>query len=500
MMQERTYSVLRVVATVLALATGAVAEDAGLSDRELAIQRWFSSLTYMADRGAVPWPEWFDDGTQFGVTAYRYQLAFCGYACAAMAAKTPAYRELVEKQLLDLCERIIDVRTWPYVTAYWDYGDGPPDPCRYENVMYTAHVTQLMCLYELFSGDTRYSEAGWDFVWKDGRKTHYTLEQAIKRLHRQSVEDPTGGICCEPNLIFADCNAHSAASFVLHDVVHGTHYADANAKWFGWMTEHFRNEMPLTRSFLYVIYNRKEKQFIPMGDVGADCWALGYGYPWFPDTAFAKEGWQHIVKRAKWTEPASGQAFAKNNPAIGCCGGGSLKVANAFIPLAGVQAGGAADPTVAKVLAWLEAECGRELDTDGDGHKESYCYHTCNAHRIPATGTIAAALATDGDSMRRLYRSPRRDIQAAPTLSHVDYPNVYVRMAEYTEPVLRFTVLRGRPSFLGETTLVCGPIDGRAVVKRDGVLYSDAKQDGSSLSITTGVDTEHDFEVTIHRR
>ncbi|MCP4644565.1 MAG: hypothetical protein GY851_29240, partial [bacterium] len=307
------------------------------------------------------------------------------------------YRELVEKQLLDLCERILDIRTWHYVTAYWDYGSDPPDPCRYENVMYTAHVTQLMCLYELFTGDMRYSEKGWDFVWKDGRKTHYTLEEAIKRLHKQSVDNPTGGIPCEPNLIFADCNSHSATSFILHDIIHGTDYADANEKWFKWMTEHFRNKVPLTRSFLYVIYNRSEEVFIPVGDVGADCWALGYGYPWFPDTAFAKEGWQHIVKRAKWKKPKRGQMYAENNPGVGCCGGGSLNVANAFIPLTGVQAGGTSDPTVAKVLAWLEAECGRKLDTDDDGHKESYCYHTCEAHRIPATGTIVTALATDGD-------------------------------------------------------------------------------------------------------
>lgn len=81
----------------------------GLSDRELAIQRWFAHLTFLQERSAEHWAEWHDDGKQLGITSLRYQLAFGGYGCAAMAAKTPAYREIVSKQLLDLCERMIDV-------------------------------------------------------------------------------------------------------------------------------------------------------------------------------------------------------------------------------------------------------------------------------------------------------------------------------------------------------------------------------------------------------
>jgi hypothetical protein len=155
----------------------------GLSDRELAIGRWFSHLTFLQDRSAEHWAEWHDDGEQLGLTSLRYQLAFGGYGCAAMAAKTPAYREIVSRQLLDLCERMIDVRVWHYVTHYWEYGEGPPDPCRYENVMYTGHLTQLMGLYELLSGDLRYSERGWDFVWHDGRKIHYDFQRAVGRMH-----------------------------------------------------------------------------------------------------------------------------------------------------------------------------------------------------------------------------------------------------------------------------------------------------------------------------
>jgi len=490
---------LLILAGVNATPTSAADKPAwrvGLSDRELAIQRWFSYLTLQNDRSATPWAEWFDNGKELDVTSLRYQLAFCGYGCVAMAAKTPAYRELIERQLCDLCERMIDVRVWYYVTTYWKYGDGPPDPCLYENVMYTGHLTQLMCLYELMTGDRQYSTRGWDFVWRDGRKLHYTLEKAIQRLHTLTRASRTGGICCEPDLIFAVCNSHSATSFILFDLVHGTHYAKANARWFKWMSKYFRNRLPTARTFLYVVYKGKEDVFLPVGDAGGDGWALGWGYPWYPDRDFASAGWRFLLERAQWAKPRPDQMYAKVNPALGCCGGSGLGMANSFLPLVGVQVKGADSVAVRRILNWLDARFARQVDTDGDGHEESFYYHTCQAYRIPATGNIAAGLATDGDSMRRLYRTPRKDILSAPSVAHVDYPNVYVRSAEYIAPVLRFTVIKGTPRFSGETRIVCQNIKGPASVTRDGKRYDRCSQTGSTVTIRTDVEAEHVFEVT----
>lgn len=470
----------------------------GLSNRELAIQRWFSHLTFMQGHETNPWAGWYDDGKQLDVTAFRYQFAFSGYGCVAMAARTPAYRELLARQLLDLCERMIDRRSWFYVTHHWNYGTEPPDPCRYENVMYTGHLTQLMCLYELMTGDMRYSDSGWDFVWDDGRKVHYTLEKAIRGLHDQSLASRTGGICCEPGLVFADCNSHSAAAFMLFDLVHQTKYSLANERWFDWMRVNFRNRVPFAREFLYAIYDQKHGVFYPVGDVGADCWALGWGYPWFPDPQFLQKGWKHICRKMKWIRPGPDQEYAKNNEIVGCCAGGSLSVSNSFIPLVGVQAEGKDSPRVHKVLNWLEASYGTPLDTDSDGYSESYCYAVCPKHSISSTGIIATALATDGNSMRALYRTPRNDLWTAPTLAWVDYPNVYVRAAEYRDPVLRFVVLKGTPSFSGTTELRCSQVNGPATVRRDGAEWTDVVQDGGTLRITSDVDAEHVFEVRLN--
>jgi hypothetical protein len=466
-----------------------------LSDRELAIGRWFSQLTCLQERATQPWPEWHDDGKQLGITSLRYQLAFAGYGCAALAARTPAYRELAARQLGDLCERLIDSRVWFYVPLYWRYGADFPDPCRYENVMYTGHLTHLMCLYELLTGDTRYSDAGWDFVARDGRRLHYTLRQAIERLHVQSVDSPHGGICCEPGLVFATCNSHSAASFLLFDLLHGTQYAEVNQKWFSWMSQHFRRQEPTAREFLYLTYHQRRKAFLPVGDVGADGWTLGWGYPWFPTTEFAREGWQHILDKAEWLRPDDQTQYAQNNLLTSCCGGASPALSNAFLPLLAVQVEGRDGPTAVKLLRWLEKKFGREADLDGDGHRESYYYQADDALRIATTGMIATALVTDRDSLRQLHRTPRRGLLAEPTVAHVDYPHVYVRAAEYRAPVLRFVVLKGTPSFRGQTEVVCTQIPAQATVTRDGQPYPDCTQTDAKLVIRTDVDREHVFEV-----
>lgn len=468
----------------------------GLTDRELAMQRWLSSLTFLADREATPWPEWHDDGDQLGVTALRYQIAFAGYGCAAMAGKTPAYHELVQEQLGDLCQRQIDVRTWYYVTKYWKYADDLPDPCEYENVMYTGHLAQLMCLYELFTGDMRYSEDGWDFVWRDGRSTHYTLGKAVAHLHALSQASPNGGISCEPGLIFAMCNNHSAIAMHVFDLVHGTHYADATPRWFEWMSTHYRNGMPGASAFLYIVYSQRLEMFLPVGDVGGDGWTLGWGNVWFPNVDFVNEGWNNDLEHASWKRPADDQMYAEGTEGVGCCGSKKSLVGNAFLPLLAVQAEGAGGPNARKLLNWLDANHSRRADTDGDGHDDGIYYAIDEATRISATGNIAAALATDGPSLRKLYQTSRTAILASPTLSHVDYPNVMVRTAEYVAPTLRFTVLKGKPGFQGTTRLVCSRIPASVSILRDGQPFRDYEQDGSTLVLSTDVDAEHVFEIT----
>lgn len=491
---------LSLTVALTAVSFNAVTEEDwgdGLSDQELGIQRWFSSITHAADRNAKPWQDWHYNGQEFSTTSLRYQLAFGGYGCAVMGAKTPAYRQVVQAQLHDICERMIDSDVWYYSTHYWDYGTDAPDPCLYENVMYTGHLTQLMGLYQLLTGDDRYATDGWDFVSQDGRKVHYTLKDAIERMHVQSVEHPSGGICCEPNLLFAVCNSHSANSFLLYDTLYGTDYASVNSKWFEYLARDFRNRQSQTLEYLYVLHVRTAKMFMPFADAGNDCWALGWGYPWVPETDFIQGGWEHLLgKELLWNTPRAGQRHIQANPLVKMAGDSNDDIATAFAPLVGVQVEGRNGKTVGEIFAWLDSKHGKWVDRDNDGQKECYFYDMGETHRIPATGNIAAALATDGDSLRKLFRTKRGAILDAPYLAKVDYPRVQVHAAEYKAPVLRFVISGVDARLDGETTVECAGFDGAVEVTRDREVWP-VEQNGDTVLIHTTLDAKHVFEVRI---
>jgi hypothetical protein len=91
----------------------------------------------------------------------------------------------------------------------------------------------------------------------------------------------------------------------------------------------------------------------------------------------------------------------------------------------------------------------------------------------------------------------QRWLASLSSLAEVDYPNVYVRTAEYRQPVLRFTVLNGKPGFTGTTTLRCTHIPAGFSLTRDGEVYRHYTQRDSSVLIATDVDREHVFELTL---
>ena len=62
-----------------------------------------------------------------------------------------------------------------------------PDPCYRENVMYTGHLLQLLALYEWFTHDRRYWDAGFDFVWNPQQKVHYTAQRLIEGARTMEV-------------------------------------------------------------------------------------------------------------------------------------------------------------------------------------------------------------------------------------------------------------------------------------------------------------------------
>ena len=133
-------------------------KDVPLGEDELLALRWLDYVT-----GKLPKAEeieWWGSASvkQFGLFAKRYNIAFAGYAAAALGMRgNDAEKATVGRILGNCIERILRRDMWAYSQAknYWGRKPWAPDPCYRENVMYTGHLLQLLALYECFTGDRR---------------------------------------------------------------------------------------------------------------------------------------------------------------------------------------------------------------------------------------------------------------------------------------------------------------------------------------------------------
>ena len=212
-----------------------------LAEDERAALRWLDHVTGKLSHKEEK--EWWDiGGTQHGLFAKRYNIAFCGYAAAALGMRGDGDQRRTVGRILGNCiERCLKKDVWAYSMSknYWGRAPWAPDPCYRENVMYTGHLLQLMALYETFTGDRRYWTNGFDFVWNEKKRVHYDLKKLIDVTVFQMRNGPNGGITCEPGLMFFPCNNHPHVALALFARLgYGDWTKDAQ-RWEKWALAHF---------------------------------------------------------------------------------------------------------------------------------------------------------------------------------------------------------------------------------------------------------------------
>lgn len=275
--------------------------QAPFSDDERAALRFLDYVT-----GPLPPDderEWWDvGGSQHGLFARRYHIAFCGYAAAALGARGGAGERAVAGRVLGRCvERMLRRDVWAYSMSrsYWGRKPWAPDPCYRENVMFTGHLLQLLALYEAFTGDARYWTEGWDFVWRDGRRVHYDVGALIRVTTDQMRHGPNGGVTCEPGLMFFPCNNHPHVALAIFSALgRGDWTADA-MRWEKWALRHYAGP-PLGGGALSLVYHARSGLFYPRGHNGLDGWSLLWFEPWVSDRSAALSLWREAAGRIDW--------------------------------------------------------------------------------------------------------------------------------------------------------------------------------------------------------
>ena len=248
---------------------------------------------------------WNIGGSQHGIFAKRYNLAFAGYAAVALGMRGDADARARAGRILGNCiQRMIKSDVWGYSQSrsYWGRKPWAPDPCYRENVMYTGHLLQLLAYYELVTGDRRYHRdgGGWDFVWKNGRRVHYDVEKLIGVTVEQMRKGPNGGITCEPGLMFFACNNHPhVALAVFSSLGYGDWSKDA-ARWERWALDHYLSPA-LGGGSLNFLYHVRSNAFYPRGQNAFDGWSLLWYAAWASDVRTPEALWRRAREAIAWT-------------------------------------------------------------------------------------------------------------------------------------------------------------------------------------------------------
>jgi hypothetical protein len=155
-----------------------------------------------------------------GDAGYRYQLAFLSYSLCSVVQADPALRS----EGRTLFTRLVEKMERPKAHAYWRRDGYPGDGLKRDNVMYRGHLNLMYGLAHDRFEETRFDE-----------KFHTLSRELAKEI---GSEHP---VCCEPDILFIQCNSVAVLSLWLHDRAYGTSYATAGKRLLTWAGE----RMPL---------------------------------------------------------------------------------------------------------------------------------------------------------------------------------------------------------------------------------------------------------------
>ena len=289
-----------------------------LTSDELSLLRFFESVTtelLSEEQRDSVWSMRGGVGSQgqLGFTSIRYHLAFSGYASSTCLSRAPAYTGRLRAILDVLISHMLDERVWCYLDHYWpDVRD--PFLCT-ENVMWSAHVLSLVAMYEAALGDDKFRRPGGLVASRHDPETGavivYTSDAATLAAHlAQSMRDnPTGGVPCEPGLVFFQCNNHLMIALRLLEALtshlpEGAGRLDFRAerqRWERYALESMSTSGGIaTAAFKLVSVARMnakaELATVPFGHLGGDGWCLSYYFAWAETAETPRSIWHRLSK------------------------------------------------------------------------------------------------------------------------------------------------------------------------------------------------------------
>jgi hypothetical protein len=180
------------------------------------------------------------------LAAYRYQLAYTGYALMTLQCKyTPNFHGYLNEAQRFLIEGYTRPETcgywkWESLAGYWRWN---PDPVVRGNVMLSGWASALIAGYGANTGDLRYEEEGALRFrpFKNSEKTYdHSIRSIIESFKEQILREPAALISCEPQMQFPICNSYALLGMLAYDRTHQSgHTGEIYEKFIGSLMQDF---------------------------------------------------------------------------------------------------------------------------------------------------------------------------------------------------------------------------------------------------------------------
>ena len=482
-----------------------------LSDEELGHLRWVLAI---ADQPLGDFKN-LEGTDQFGMTSYRYAIAFSAYFLALeQYHKLPACPELIQPRMDRLIQKMISKPVWEYwagesrgIPTLEPKFNAPypenPDPVSNMNIMYSGHVGHMIGLYETLYHDFKWDQPGAiTFVYSPTEKFVYDHHSLNQVMRDQMQKNSYHAICCEPNAVFPECNQHPILSFMLHDAVHGTDLAKVSELFMDFfLKKEMINPRTHETAILYLVkqdltvaqatpryHNPMDLIIAPAVSLGivslesssANGWTGAFMHAWQPDYIARQYPYQlknHLVESAK-EGPGLNSDYWEPNLKYG------------FFTLYAGEMGDLA------TRDRLVAAADREYSPVWENGAFHYPYNLSRKCTNLTDKLLAMAKANPKDGLWTLHNRP---FDAAhfvePSLAGADFMKLGLRRAVYDRPkrVLVFTtdpLIKSRDSVVVQIINLDPQLDYRLF--RDWQEQKTIPGQGS-LSISIPLDARHDY-------
>jgi hypothetical protein len=146
---------------------------------------------------------------------WKYAISFAAYGMPSAMLIDPENAGQYKVTMDNMIWKMKSKKVWHDFTSN---GFGP-DPISVQNIMYKGHLNLMYALFQLSTGDLRYSK---EFTWLS--------KQIIEEmnLHHEGFYE---GNTCEPNAWFVECNVIGMLSLHIYDKMYGTEYTKNQVQW-----------------------------------------------------------------------------------------------------------------------------------------------------------------------------------------------------------------------------------------------------------------------------